>query len=93
MRTLHLALRAEYFNAIKAGQKTEEYRLVSEHWFQRLAGRTFDQIVLTLGYPKRDDESRRMVFPWNGYEMKEITHKHFGDKPVLVYAIKLEASK
>lgn len=93
MRTLHLALRAEYFNAIKAGEKTEEYRLANAYWFIRLVRREYDQIILTLGYPKRDDESRRLVFPWNGYEMKEITHKHFGDEPVLVYAIKLEASK
>ena len=93
MSVLRLAVKAEYFNAIKAGTKTEEYRLCTVYWHVRIVRRQYDTVEITLGYPKRDDESRRMVFPWNGYEMKEITHKHFGDKPVLVYAIKLEASK
>ncbi|EMR6360648.1 hypothetical protein WJV46_003844 [Escherichia coli] len=26
---------------------------------------------------------------YNGYEIKTITHPHFGDKPVKVYAIKV----
>ena len=37
MSVLRLAVKAEYFNAIKAGTKTEEYRQVSEHWFTRIA--------------------------------------------------------
>ena len=29
-------------------------------------------MVLTLGYPKRDDEARRLVLPYKGYVVKEI---------------------
>lgn len=90
MSILRLAVKAEYFNAIKAGTKTEEYRFCGEHWFQRIAGRTFDAVEITLGYPKRDDSSRRLVFPWNGYSIETIIHPHFGDDPVMVYAIKLQ---
>lgn len=84
---LTLPLKAEYFNAIKAGTKPEEFRLRTPFWRKRLEGRTFDRIVLTLGYPSRDDESRRLVLPWRGMRETTITHPHFGPEPVEVYAI------
>jgi ASC-1-like (ASCH) protein len=31
---LHLHLKAKYFDEIKAGIKTEEYRLYNDHWRQ-----------------------------------------------------------
>lgn len=87
MTDLTLPLRGEYFDAIKSGDKLEEYRLCTEFWEKRIEGKQIDRIVLTRGYPKRTDESRRMVLPWRGYEIKEITHPHFGPDPVRVYAI------
>lgn len=87
MRTLYLSLKAEYFEAIKAGTKLEEYRLVTPYWSKRLVGRTYDVIVLTKGYPKREDKARRIVCAWNGYAVVMITHKHFGPDPVQVFAI------
>jgi hypothetical protein len=86
---LVLPLKAEYFNAIKAGTKTEEYRLCTPYWQKRLYSPfgSYDQIILTLGYPKRDDHARRLVLPWRGYTIKTITHPHFGPMPVEVYAI------
>lgn len=47
------------------------------------------RLIITKGYPKRDDFSRRIDVPYNGYEIKTITHPHFGDKPVKVFAIKV----
>jgi hypothetical protein len=87
MSDLHLALKAEYFEAIRAGTKTEEYRLTTPYWRKRLEGRSFDQIELTWGYPKADDQSRRLLRPWRGYRIITITHPHFGDDPVEVFAI------
>lgn len=89
MVDLHLALKGEYFDQIKAGTKTEEYRLFNYHWMIRLEDREYDRIVLTRGYPKRTDEARRLVLPWRGCTKKTITHPHFGPDPVLVYAIKV----
>jgi hypothetical protein len=86
-RTLHLPLKREYFEAIRDGYKTEEYRLCTPHWRHRLEGRDYAQIVLTLGYPARDDRSRHLVRKWNGFAVKVITHPHFGSSPVQVYAI------
>ncbi|MBI9683624.1 ASCH domain-containing protein, partial [Escherichia coli] len=47
------------------------------------------RLIITKGYPKREDFSRRIDVPYNGYEIKTITHPHFGDKPVKVFAIKV----
>jgi hypothetical protein len=85
--TLHLSLKGEYFDAIKAGTKTEEYRLVTRYWRDRLDGRHYDQIVLTKGYPPIGCLSRRLTLPWRGCTVKTITHPFFGPEPVEVYAI------
>ena len=87
MRTLQLSLKTEYFNAIRSGEKLDEFRLQTDYWRKRLEGREYDQIVFTLGYPARDDTERRLVRPWRGYYETVIQHPHFGDKPVAVFAI------
>lgn len=87
MTDLVLPLKREYFEQIKAGTKTEEYRLLNHFWALRLEGRDFASIILTLGYPKRDDQERRIIRPWRGYTIKTIVHPHFGPDPVWVYAI------
>jgi hypothetical protein len=84
--TLRLHLKTEYFNAIKSGEKPFEYRLRSI-WESRIAGKPWTEIELLLGYPKKGDESRTIHRAWNGYEIKTLTHPHFGDKPVEVLAI------
>lgn len=86
-RTLTLPMKGEYFDAIKSGEKMEEYRLCTDFWERRIEEKHIDQIVMTRGYPKRGDESRRIVRPWLGYTIKEITHPHFGSDPVKVYAV------
>lgn len=92
-RALVLPLKREYFEAIKAGTKTEEYRLCNPYWDKRLdvPWHWFQSVVLTLGYPSRDNAERRIVRPWQGYTVKRITHPHFGPDPVEVYAIKVGA--
>ncbi len=90
MTDLILPLKREYFEAIRDGSKTEEYRLCTPYWRKRLRYRRFDLVVLTLGYPARDDHARRLVRPWQGYTIKTITHPHFGPDPVRVYAINVQ---
>ncbi|WP_148716453.1 ASCH domain-containing protein [Chitinolyticbacter meiyuanensis] len=89
MTTLVLPLKAIYFNQIKDGTKDEEYRLMTPYWCKRLEDRTYDRIVLQLGYPAQSDLARRLVRPWRGYTIKTITHPHFGPDPVGVFAIKV----
>jgi hypothetical protein len=88
MLTLHLNLKGEYFDQIKSGEKTHEFRLVSV-WRKRIEGKQFERIIIRRGYPKLGDTSKELLRPWMGFEIREITHPHFGDKPVLVYAIKV----
>lgn len=89
MPLLVLPVMREYFDAIKSGEKLEEYRLVTDHWRKRIEGKTFTNIRITLGYPKKTDTERMLVRPWRGYTRKKIIHPHFGDDPVYVYAIKV----
>lgn len=92
-RILTLPLRGLYFRQIKAGAKCLEFRLRTDYWRKRLEGREYDLIVLTLGYPKASDTSRRLMRPWMGYEKQTITHPHFGSDPVEVYAITVNVTR
>jgi hypothetical protein len=91
MKTLHLNLKAEYFDAIKLGVKLYEYRLNNDYWRCRLdTGRhNYDQIAIKKGYPKARDSDRIIVRPWLGYEKQTIEHPHFGNNPVEVFAIRV----
>lgn len=87
---LQLAVKQEYFDQIKSGTKTEEYRLCTPYWERRLnKGTRHSYLIITAGYPKRGDEDRTLVFPYVGWERKTITHPHFGNEPVEVFAIKI----
>ncbi len=85
-RVLHLHLKGCYFDAIQRGEKTCEYRLAST-WEPRLAGKTFDEIWLKRGYPRRNDRHRILRRKWNGYRTELRRHPHFGRAPVEVLAI------
>lgn len=87
MADLHLNLNGEYFDQIKAGTKTHEYRLASK-WLKRLSGKSFERVFFKRGYPKSTDTERIEVRPWRGFEIQTITHPHFGDEPVDVCAIR-----
>lgn len=89
MANLQLAVNGEYFDQMKSGEKTEEYRLVTTFWSKRILARKYDRLIITRGYPKRDDLSKRIDIPYQGYEVKVITHPHFGPEPVKVFAIKV----
>lgn len=88
MADLHLNLKGEYFDQIKAGVKPFEFRL-HEKWSKRLAGKVFDRIWIKRGYPKSGDPERIIERPWRGYEVQTITHPFFGTAPVLVCAIRV----
>ena len=89
MRDLHLHVKAEYFHEIKSGRKQEEYRLFKDYWKNRLFHKYYDNVIIYLGYPRKDEKDKVLVFPYKGFEVKTITHKQFGNKPVRVFAIKV----
>lgn len=90
MKNLTIPLNGVYFDQIKAGTKLEEYRLVNAYWIKRLYARQYDRLILTRGYPRKDDEDRRINLKYRGFEVKTITHPHFGPEPVQVFAIKID---
>jgi len=90
---LHLSVKGEYFEQLKAGTKPFEYRRYTPYWKKRIEGREYENIIITHGYPKRDDLSKRLTFPWRGYEMQTITHPHFDNVPQDVYAIIIKEAK
>ena len=87
MKMLTLSLKGVYFEQIRDGLKQEEFRLITPYWCKRLEGRTYDLITLTLGYPSRDDHTRRLLLPWKGVRRTSITHPHFGPDMVDIFAI------
>lgn len=89
MNTLYLHVTREYFDAIQSGEKDEEYRLITPFWRKRLVGRDYDQVQILMGYPHKDDFTRRLEFPYRGCTQRRITHPHFGADWVDVFVIPL----
>jgi hypothetical protein len=87
MPDLVLAVKREYFEQMRDRTKLAEYRLVTPFWKKRLEGRPYANVVITLGYPKKGDLDRTLVFPYRGYKEEVLQHPHFGSSPVRVFAI------
>lgn len=88
-KILTLPLKGIYFDQIKAGEKIFEYRLRTPYWKKRLENKEYDLVTITKGYPKRNDETRRLTRKWRGFHETTINHPHFGPNDVQVYAIYL----
>ncbi len=88
-RSLTIPVNGIYFDLIAAGEKPEEYRLVTDYWRKRLEGRSYDTVVMTRGYPKGGgiEGQTRLTRRWLGYAHRTLTHPHFGPDPVRVFAI------
>jgi len=92
MKYLHLHVRSKYFDEIASGEKPEEYRLFNQYWIDRLTNHpTFHGIIIYKGYPKESDynSTNRLERVWRGLTIKDIIHPEFGDKPVTVFAIRV----
>ena len=87
---LMLPVKGIYFDQMKAGTKVFEYRLRTAYWRKRLEGRTYDRVCVTRGYPSANDNDRRLVVAWLGYEEQTLTHEFFGPDPVEVFAIRID---
>lgn len=55
-------LKKEWFEKIKSGEKTHEYRIVKDYWNSRLMFlRKGDPIIFRLGYCKAFDPEREIL--------------------------------
>ena len=48
-------------------------------------------MIIKLGYPSKEETNtdKVLIFKWEGFELKKITHKQFNNKEIEVFAIKL----
>lgn len=87
-------LKKEWFEKIRSGEKTHEYRQYNSYWEKRLCKRMEDyKICFACGYPKKDDSQRRIYA-----KLKKVSYLNNGlytdlkiDKPV--YDIEFELIK
>ena len=86
---LTLAVKKHWFDLIKSGKKNTEYRLFNDYWKKRLLGRQYDFIEITLGYPRKNDGDKRIIFRFQGYEVTTINSPEWENIPQRVFAIKL----
>ena len=93
MRKLHLHVKTVYFEAIRAGTKTEEYRMHNAYWINRLVDmpsgkkREFAGLVIYNAY--KPGPENRIELPWRGWTLAGITHPHFGEHALTVFVIHL----
>ena len=85
-KILHVHVKYVYFNQVKNKEKDEEYREIKPYWNEKL-NKDYDEIHYHAGY--NHDKDSTLIFRWNGYKKKRITHELFG-KNKLVYAIPLK---
>ena len=62
----------------------------NDYWTKRLVNKNYDNVIICLGYPNKNDKEKRLKFPYRGYTIKTITNPHFGKNPVDVFAIELK---
>lgn len=89
MKTLTLHVKREWFHLMQQFKKHVEYRKLTPYWCQRIIGEDFDCVEICLGYPKKKDKGRRLLFKYEGYCVKVISHPHWNWEDTDVIAIKL----
>lgn len=88
MKILHLHVKAEYWDAVKRGEKTEEYRSIKPYW-ENILSKKYHLIYYYKGYPKKKDKNSLIIFKYNGYHKRRINHKILGPTPVMAFVIPL----
>lgn len=91
-KTLRLHLKERWYRMIESGEKTEEYREITDYWTSRLLDKGclhFDVVEFSLGYPKRDDETRHMAFRVAGIYLGEGNPRWGAPEGKSVFIIKI----
>lgn len=86
-KILHFHVKRKYWEQVRDGNKSEEYRKFDLKLLKRLLV-GYDLIHYHLGYPSKKQKERTLIFRWNGFVDKKITHELFG-KDAHVFAIDL----
>ncbi len=90
MKDLFLILNGKYFNQIMIGEKTSEYRLLTEYWLNRLTSQDWQYVTFQLGYNKNAPRIRKKI---KEIKINTIEHEFFGGNPVDVFEITFDAEE
>lgn len=52
MNSLKLVLKKKWYDMIASGEKTEEYREITDYWIKRIHGKGYEYVTFYLGYAK-----------------------------------------
>lgn len=118
-KTLQMPLTKQWFEMTKSGEKTEDYREITNYWLKRLFGKyvtdpntgekidpystisqnsdliiekihplPFKTNIMTLGYPKKGDTKRILMFEHAGIEIRYGRPRWGAKKGVKYFVIK-----
>jgi len=79
-------VKKEYFDLVKSGHKTFEYREIKPYWTKRL-GKKYSGIQYKLGYPAFDDDLKILKFEYRGYFLTNIDLMGEGFKDVFAFPL------
>jgi ASC-1-like (ASCH) protein len=79
IKILHLTLKKKWFDLIRSGKKTTEYREIKLYWSTRLLNQNFDEIHFRNGYNPKS--------PFMRVEWKKLEKEKF--EGLMCYAIRL----
>ena len=88
MSDLHLVLNRAGFDLVKSGKTVVQTRLITDFWSKKLVDKRYDKIVIMCGYAKPEEVDRRIVLPYNGYRIRNVTSAFTNNEPQDVYVIK-----
>ena len=72
MTDLILNVKKKWFDLIKSGKKTCEYREVKSYWTKRLSGKKYNNVIIVWGYPKERNDTNSISFPYYGYKLTSV---------------------
>ena len=86
MKKLFLNIKKTYFEQIRNGTKTEEYRLYKPYWIKKILNRDYTHLIFRNGYSRNAPE---IQVEYLGYEIKKLTREFFGNEEVTVFVLKI----
>lgn len=87
MKTLHLVLTHKWFDKIKSGEKTKEYREYKPYWNKKFFNNGYDAVRFQKGYTKNPEtitfkikEIRREIGGQNDLNLLDVWVIELGER-------------
>lgn len=86
MKILYLTLKKKWFDLIKSGEKTEEYREIKPYWEKRFEGISSGKLHFKNGYSKK---APHFIIELKGIEIREGKEEWGAEKGKKYFVLKL----